>query len=402
MNDIPSCLYTVVFAIYVFAAGIMANRKSHAGKPFVFFTAFLVLESACFALELLMSHPSTPLKALWLGLRMSGALLVAPCLWLALREIVLGERPAIASLGRYALGGIVLGALLTLPLIVTAHGGTGYYNPTRALSVAHTRFIHGTMLATIFIFAVQAPWYLWRCRMLLIEQQDLENPGARRERQSFTWLHLPLAIVCTTWVLGVLRTVYCATFGSRQDLVPFFALVESSIAIGAIYLTVHRASTPEARAPLAPASATAEPVEPAAPVRAESKYAKSSLDSVLRERIKTKLARAMSADRMYCDSLLSLRSLSSAIKENAHYVSQVMNQDLNTTFYEFVNQHRIARAKELLRENSQQNVLEIAFAVGFNSKSTFNTAFRRETGTTPSEFRASATTKAEAAKVATA
>ncbi|HUG09689.1 MAG TPA: helix-turn-helix domain-containing protein, partial [Opitutaceae bacterium] len=87
-------------------------------------------------------------------------------------------------------------------------------------------------------------------------------------------------------------------------------------------------------------------------------------------------------------SLLNLRSLSRAIGEKAHYVSQVINRDLNSNFYELVNRHRIAQAKQLLADEAGQTVLEIALAVGFNSKSTFNTAFRRHAGMTPSEFRA--------------
>jgi AraC-like DNA-binding protein len=85
--------------------------------------------------------------------------------------------------------------------------------------------------------------------------------------------------------------------------------------------------------------------------------------------------------------LLSLRSLSRQIGEKTHYVSQVINQDLGTNYYELVNRRRIQRAQELLIASPEQTVLEIALSVGFNSKSTFNTAFRRLTGMTPTDFR---------------
>jgi AraC-like DNA-binding protein len=87
---------------------------------------------------------------------------------------------------------------------------------------------------------------------------------------------------------------------------------------------------------------------------------------------------------------LSLGSLSRRIHENEHYVSQVINQELKTSFYEYVNAHRIEHAKQLLIESPDQNVLDIALSVGFNTKSTFNSAFRRHTGITPREFRAQA------------
>lgn len=52
----------------------------------------------------------------------------------------------------------------------------------------------------------------------------------------------------------------------------------------------------------------------------------------------------------------------------------------------FVNFHRIREAKELLLRNSEMSILEIAFAVGFNSKSSFNDAFKKDTGVSPSDF----------------
>ena len=68
-------------------------------------------------------------------------------------------------------------------------------------------------------------------------------------------------------------------------------------------------------------------------------------------------------------------------------MSQVISQDLNTSFYELVSGYRIGEAKRLLHAAPQETVLEIAMNVGFNSKSAFHNAFRRCTGLTPSEFR---------------
>jgi len=84
--------------------------------------------------------------------------------------------------------------------------------------------------------------------------------------------------------------------------------------------------------------------------------------------------------------MLNLRSLSRLLNEKAHYVSQVINQDLGANFYELVNRTRIERAQRLLVEAPERTVLEIALSVGYNSKSTFNTAFRRQTGVTPTEY----------------
>ena len=100
------------------------------------------------------------------------------------------------------------------------------------------------------------------------------------------------------------------------------------------------------------------------------------------------MAQALAAEPVYGDSLLNLRTLSRTINEKAHYVSQVINQDMGSGFYELLSRQRIERAKQILAGPGKRTVLEIALAVGFNSKSTFNTAFRRYTGMTPRDFRA--------------
>jgi AraC-like DNA-binding protein len=243
------------------------------------------------------------------------------------------------------------------------------------------------MLACIGVFAVQVPVLLWRCRRLLLEK-------CNDAQTSTAWLQLPLLIVATTWGLGILRTRQCATHAPKV-LTLIFALTEVGVTVGAIYVLMRRASqqrfdAPEpmstspidrgAQEPIAHAVASVAPV-------VEVKYARSRLTPIIRERIARKVGRAMKVERVYRDSSLSLRSLSEALDENVHYVSQVISQDLDSSFYDLVNQHRIEEAKQLLIAARDKTVLEIALAVGFNSKSTFNTAFRRNTEMTPTVFR---------------
>ena len=85
--------------------------------------------------------------------------------------------------------------------------------------------------------------------------------------------------------------------------------------------------------------------------------------------------------------MLSLRGLSDHTKNSPNSLSQVINQPLNCNFFDFVNGFRIEAAKKqlILSTDKKIPVLEIAHAVGFNSKSTFNMAFKRHTGLTPTE-----------------
>mgnify|MGYP000704698994 FL=1 len=86
--------------------------------------------------------------------------------------------------------------------------------------------------------------------------------------------------------------------------------------------------------------------------------------------------------------MLSLRGLSDHTKISSNYISQVINQKTDSHFFDFINHFRVNAAMERLGDEHEKNsILDIAYSVGFNSKSTFNTAFKRQTGLTPSEFR---------------
>jgi len=72
-----------------------------------------------------------------------------------------------------------------------------------------------------------------------------------------------------------------------------------------------------------------------------------------------------------------------------HQLSQVINEQTGMNFFEYVNQHRIGEARQLLSATSKKelNIIDIAYEVGFNNKVSFNTAFKKITGKTPTSFR---------------
>ncbi|GJL97584.1 MAG: hypothetical protein DHS20C06_14010 [Hyphobacterium sp.] len=122
-----------------------------------------------------------------------------------------------------------------------------------------------------------------------------------------------------------------------------------------------------------------------------SKYAKSGLSRRDMERISAKIKTAMDRDRIYENGDLSLTQLSRHIGVQPPYVSQTLTQEIGNTFYDFIAQARIAAAKEKLADpNGTDSILAVAMMVGFNSKSTFNAAFKRVSGVTPSEWRRNA------------
>ncbi|WP_242670217.1 helix-turn-helix domain-containing protein [Flavobacterium frigidimaris] len=101
------------------------------------------------------------------------------------------------------------------------------------------------------------------------------------------------------------------------------------------------------------------------------------------------LKKYMIEKKPYLDPSLSLQNLASQINMPARELSILVNSNMNMRFFDFVNQYRIENAMELLQNHSKSDLtaLEILYKVGFNSKSSFNTAFKKHTSLTPSEYR---------------
>jgi len=119
------------------------------------------------------------------------------------------------------------------------------------------------------------------------------------------------------------------------------------------------------------------------------KYSGSSLTAEKAEVYKNNLTRILEVEKLYRNPQLSLAELAGRLNLSPKALSQVINQSFNQSFFDYINSYRIREAQEILESNEEEKltVLEVMYDVGFNSKSSFNTAFKKATGQTPTEFR---------------
>jgi AraC-like DNA-binding protein len=103
-------------------------------------------------------------------------------------------------------------------------------------------------------------------------------------------------------------------------------------------------------------------------------------------RLAAKLALALDTNRLYAESNLSLRDLCDITGATKNHISETLSQYLEVNFFDFVNMRRIEEAERLLFE-TDETVLTIGLEVGFNSRSTFNAAFLKHSGSAPSAYR---------------
>lgn len=102
-----------------------------------------------------------------------------------------------------------------------------------------------------------------------------------------------------------------------------------------------------------------------------------------------KLKLFMEEKEPYLDPSLTLYNLAKQIEIPDKALSILINRDLDLHFFDFVNGYRIRKSMEILKDPNKKEftVLEILYDVGFNSKSSFNTAFKNYTGITPTQYR---------------
>jgi AraC-like DNA-binding protein len=121
------------------------------------------------------------------------------------------------------------------------------------------------------------------------------------------------------------------------------------------------------------------------------KYLKSSLTESSKQEILDNIILELKTNSYFSNNLASLSELAKKTGASPHHVSQVINEKLNKNFFELLAWYRIEEAKRIISDDrkAKLTVEEISEMVGYNSKTSFNNAFKRLTGYTPSEFRKS-------------
>jgi len=102
--------------------------------------------------------------------------------------------------------------------------------------------------------------------------------------------------------------------------------------------------------------------------------------------LRKELTRLLEEERIYLNSDIKVDDVAKQLGTNARTLSEMLHREMQTSFSLLINEYRIARAKNLLK-NSDEKISNIAYQCGFNSNQVFFRTFAKITGTTPSEWR---------------
>jgi len=119
------------------------------------------------------------------------------------------------------------------------------------------------------------------------------------------------------------------------------------------------------------------------------KYDSSNLDKNSSQELFEKVRKLFIEEHIFIESDISLNNIAEKLSASSREISQVINENEEQNFKEFVNQYRVEYAKALLNNSMYRNekIATIAYDSGFGTVTAFNVAFKKKTGITPSAYR---------------
>jgi AraC-like DNA-binding protein len=339
-----------------FAAALMLRRPKAPADP------LLAAFCACFAVLMASDVLGVVLAAKnWMPLGSAFDwvfLLLAPQFYFYVSTAVSGEQPAAR---RWALSLLPAGLCLfwfAARWVQTAAQPSLLAEATEFMPAAYTFAFVATAVVQLFAYGVLA-YRAVRDHAHAVEQQfSSAKQRDLRWVQSLLWSAAAAALV---WTVGIFTPHPAwALLGTLLPPLLFLALGVQAMR----------------QLPL-PAP------EPS------SKYAKSGLTDERVKALAEQLSEFMAREKPFLEGDLTLAQLANRCGLLPHQLSQVLNQHLGCSFFDYINKLRVEEAKRCLTDSAYrgQTVLELGLASGFNSKAAFNAAFKRVTGLTPSQYR---------------
>lgn len=364
--------YSAAAAIIAFAMAMSFGQREGRKDQTIGFAALLLALLAHVLGQLLIVSGGYSIAPHLAGAELSVRMALGPAVLFYTRSLISPTPIGFGGRDWSALAGPALVILASLPFfLLSAEEKLALVDPATRNPV-HFQIALFTCASAILLFLAFTTFYLIRALMLQARHRtDMMRQFANIEQRSLDWLRTMLLLFFGVWLsLGIKQALWVSGVSAPLFYV-CLAFVEM-LSIGAFaYLGLRQPSLvfePKAVEP-----------SPRTPILTDEHMS----------RLAAKLAAALNADRLYARSDLSLRDLCDVTGVTKNHISETLSQHLGVNFFDFVNRHRVDEAKRLLAE-TDETVLAIGCEVGFNSRSTFNAAFKRHVGSTPSAYRAMA------------
>jgi AraC-like DNA-binding protein len=285
-------------------------------------------------------------------------------------------------------------AMHFVPVAISVAIAAPYYFMSGADKIAlYDRFVAGDVPTQLRIidplkYVSGIAYSVATVRYLRDHRRRIKDSYSNTQRVDLDWLLWLAAAAAGIWALATTTRLIVAGASVRDELVTL-AIALLVYAIGYIGLKqpeIFRYETAEHPIHIP----SAAPIVLAVPaIESDARrYERSGLADDEATRLKDSLLLLMDRERPWTDSELTLADLSARLGTTPHKLSEVLNAEVGRTFYDFVNGYRVRDVQRRIQagEARTRKMLALAHDAGFASKSTFNQAFKKQTGQTPSEF----------------
>lgn len=204
------------------------------------------------------------------------------------------------------------------------------------------------------------------------------------ENINLNWLKYVIASLGFVWIIVILTVAVRYFFPSlnigHSDTFIYFSFTAAIFFLGFFGLKQQNIYSDS--------SFTKQEAHTLEETKQKERYQKSGLNDNKAKEYLDQLLQFVEKEKPYLDNKLSLKDVADKLEISVNHLSQVINEQLKVSFFDFINKYRVEEFifRLSLPESKQFTILAIAYDCGFNSKSGFNTIFKKMTGLTPSQF----------------
>ena len=235
------------------------------------------------------------------------------------------------------------------------------------------QFQKGVFILSRLVFFVQVIWFLVLGRKLVTRyNKQVANFYSNLESKTIVWVNLLLySFVVTSFISIVFNFLGRAMFLHSVSL-----LLVPSLIFSVLLFFIGLQGYMQNHTVVDLIEDDKQPVQ-------------NNLKEYNKSQLKAKLVELFVNEKIYKNSDLKITQVSMKLQTNRTYISQLINNEFNCSFSEFVNEYRVIEAKQLLASQNYENYSldYISETVGFGSLNTFIRVFKELEGTTPGRFR---------------
>lgn len=271
-------------------------------------------------------------------------------------------------------------AFIMLILIVLSH----FIDEKVNAAEINSKKVDNATLVFYILFSLQVILYcLLALRKIVKHQKNISLLNSTVDNIDLNWLKhicISVSVVALFWFADIVFKL--------SEASSIFDSVSSAIyLIGVFYITFYWLKQKEIFPYNATEKLEIETIIAETANRDDSR--KKLITDEKLEQLKQELVEIMSTKKPFLEDDLNLVKLATLLNVSSHQLSYIINKGFDENFYQFVNKHRIEEAKKLILDPKMEHLslAGIGFEVGFNSKTVFNTTFKKIIGQTPSEFK---------------